>query len=176
LVETCVRNGSTSVRVAVVPISYQIATVLNKIFSILYLPIGLLLLPALYVFRGRNSFLALVASYSLAGSLMIFAYSGAGYTSWDAAARYPFLPVYSLLIAAGRTWKAPATALGFATCSLVLPTGVIQVVFPFFAILAVMIVLDISGSDRVESANANPHHLGRIRNNRLENALRPGRF
>lgn len=145
---SCIFNGSVSSFVTKVVPSNPVVFILNQAFGIALIPLALLTLPALYAARGRSSFLELSSSYSFAALVTAFAYL-ASYVPLEDVARYPYLPAYALLLVSGRSWRAPATALGFGAISLLLPQGLVQLALPFVAILAVIVVEDIGGGKSV---------------------------
>jgi 4-amino-4-deoxy-L-arabinose transferase-like glycosyltransferase len=142
LVESCSYDGTTTVITAAIPASYQAATIFGDIFVIALLPMAVLVLPALYSIRKKNTFLEMSAAYSIAICLTVVALS-ASYVPLQDFNRYAFLPVYAILLVGGVSRKATLTALGFAGISLVLPPGAIQLVLPFLAIMIVMVVDDL---------------------------------
>lgn len=140
---TTVYNGMTSSPIPPSLSYHQVKAVLDIIFQWTLIPISLLVLPGLFVGRGKGSFVAFSSAYSIATLVMVFSYLG-GFVPLSLVARYPYLPVYALLLVTGGSWKVPLTAAAFASVSLLLPPGVIQMALPFFAILAVMAVEDLT--------------------------------
>jgi 4-amino-4-deoxy-L-arabinose transferase-like glycosyltransferase len=134
LVASCTQNGTVSQSI-LTPLADQVT---DQVFSWGAIPSSLLPIPLLYLVRRRPSFLALSAAYSFAVLIMLFGLFFAYSSHPDY--RYYYLPVYGLLLVSGASWRTPLTAVVSAVLSLVLPPGPAQVVLPFLAIWAAVVV------------------------------------
>jgi len=119
-------------------LSVIVSGVLNPAFALLLAPLAVLVIPALYYSRHDQSILELWTAYSIAASLLLVFLTLISFVPLQDIARYPFLPIYALLIAGGNSRKAVGLASGFGVLSLVLPPGIDQLALPYIGILAVL--------------------------------------
>jgi len=112
--------------------------ILNDVAGLILLPFALLVGVALYSVRRRRGFVFLIGAYSSAVIFVLFAL-----TIHPGFYRYYFLALYSMLLAA--SWKRSLLVVVIATMlvSLLTPSGIFQELLPMFALLSMVILVDL---------------------------------
>lgn len=104
------------------------------------IPLAILVIPALLVLRSKENALEISSAYVMTIFLILFSFLV------HPDFRYYWIPVYALLLAASRNRGTLAIAVTAPVLSLLAPEILIQQVLPLSAILAMIVVEDVTNN------------------------------